>query len=356
MKKEVFFIKIEENEADGAVCQKLEKAVKEKDLLNFIEPKDMVAVKTHFGEEGTTGYVRPLYFRALGELLKAKGGQPFLTETSTLYRGKRTNAAEHIELAYDHGFTFEAVGMPIIMADGLLGDEEARVEIPGKIYKDVGIAALFARCQAAVMVSHFTGHLLAGFGAALKNMGMGCCTRKGKLIQHSTAKPSIKISKCTGCGECIKWCPADAISPADKKAQIKNAKCIGCGECLAVCRFDAVGFNWGETYENLQHKMVEHALGLAKLKQGKMLYINFLNRISKDCDCMDKSGKTIVPDIGVVLGLDPVAVDTASLDLVEKTAGQALSGLAFDIPFKGQLQYAKELGLGDTDYQLVEVE
>lgn len=356
MKEKVFFIKMADKEDDAIICQKLEKAVKEKDLFYFIDAKDMVAIKTHFGEERTRGYVRPLYFKALGNLLKAKGAFPFLTETSTLYRGKRTNAVEHIHHGYDHGFTPEKTGMPIIIADGLVGDEEVQVEIPGKLYKKVGIASFLVKSQAVVMVSHFTGHMLTGFGAAIKNMGMGCSSRKGKLIQHSTAQPAIKPNKCTGCGECIKWCPADAISMTDKISRIDNSKCIGCGECLAVCRFDAVAYNWGETYENIQQKIVEHALGVVKANKGKIIYINFLNHITKDCDCMQNKYDKILPDIGVLISFDPVAIDAASLDLVEQRAGTKWSRLAFNVPYKIQIDYGKELGLGNPDYELIELE
>ena len=355
MKEKVFFLKMTDNEDDTIVCSKLEKAIKEKNLFSFIEPKDMVAIKTHFGEKKTKGYVRPLYFKMMGEIAKQKQGIPFLTETSTLYRGPRTNAVEHIEFAYEHGFTFQDTGLPIIMSDGLLGDEEILVKIPGKLYQQVNIASLIVKTQALILVSHFTGHLITGFGGALKNMGMGCSSRRGKLIQHSTAKPSIVKKKCTGCGECLKWCPADAIYMMDGKAEIDKNKCIGCGECLAVCRFDAVNYNWSETYVNLQQKVVEHAMGVAETKKGKAVYINFLNRITKDCDCMGGFQK-ITPDIGVLISFDPVAVDAASLDLVEEKSGSKFSQMAYDVPYREQIDYAGKIGFGNPDYEIIELE
>ncbi len=354
MKEKVFFLKMNDNEEDAAVCARLETAIKEKDFFSFIQPKDMVALKTHFGEVKTKGYVRPLYFKMMGEIIKKKEALPFLTETSTLYRGRRTNAVDHMEFAYGQGFTYENTGLPIIMADGLMGDQETEVQIPGKLYPTVKIAALIAKTQSLVLVSHFTGHILSGFGAALKNMGMGCSSRKGKLIQHSTARPSIVRKKCTGCGECIKWCPVGAISFVEKKAEINKSICIGCGECLAVCRFDAVNYNWAETYVNIQQKIVEHAMGVAETKKGKAIYINFLNRISKDCDCMGDYHK-ITPDIGVLISYDPVAVDAASLHLVEEYSGNVLSKMAYDIPYKDQIDYSRELGFGNPDFELVTI-
>ncbi len=354
MKETVYLIKKNENDGDAELCARLRDFIVKKDLFSFVEKMDMVALKTHFGEEECNGFVRPLYFDMMGKELKNKGAKPFLTETSTLYRGNRSDAVVHLELAYQHGFTFGATGLPIIMADGLLGDDETEVPIDGQHYKSVKLATLIVKSQALVVVSHFTGHLATGFGATIKNLGMGCSSRKGKMLQHSTAKPSIRNKKCTGCGECVKWCPADAISLRDNIAVIDRKKCIGCGECLAVCRFDAVGYNWSQTYEHLQEKTLEHAMGVVETKKGKIVYLNFLTRISRDCDCMSKF-EQIVPDIGIVVGFDPVAVDLASLDLVEQIAGKSLASMAYDIPYKVQIEHAKKLDFGNAEYELVEV-
>jgi uncharacterized Fe-S center protein len=354
MKETVFFIPLADNEADELVCQKLEKAIKANDWLAFIKTNDLVALKTHFGEENTEGFVRPLNFAMLAKMIKKKNAQPFLTDTATLYSSPRANAVGHIELAQRHGFGFEFTHAPLIMADGLTGDEELDVAIPGRLYPMVKIASLIVKAQSLVLVSHFTGHMVSGFGAALKNMGMGCSSRRGKLAQHSTATPSVKNKKCTGCGSCVVWCPAGAITMMEHIAKIDKKKCIGCAECLTVCRFDAIGYNWSETYEQLQRKIVEHAWGVALAKKGKVVYINFLNRISKDCDCMG-GYKKISPDIGVLIAFDPVAIDAASLDLVEQKTGQTLARLSYDIPYRVQIDYAREIGFGNPDYHLVTI-
>lgn len=353
MSEKVYCIEATDNEKDGPLCDRLKNLLEAENLLECILDKDITAVKTHFGESRKLGYARPLYLKMLGEGIKSRGGIPFLTETSTLYKGNRSDAINHIAHAHSQGFGYGATGMPIIMADGLFGDEEYVVPINGKAYTSVHIAALFAKCNALVVVSHFTGHLAAGFGAALKNLGMGCASRKGKMEQHSTAKPKIVRKKCTGCGTCVKWCPQDAITLNDKVAVIDAALCIGCGECLAMCRFDSVKFDWGATYEDLQKKIVEHAMGVCSLFPGKGLYINVLTRISKDCDCMGHTFKKIVPDIGILVSRDPVALDAASLDLVEQQAGKALSQLAYDIPYRFQLDYAKEIHFGNQEYELI---
>ncbi|HQO02098.1 MAG TPA: DUF362 domain-containing protein [Spirochaetota bacterium] len=353
MKEPVYFIKTADQEPDDLVAGKLRKLIEEKNLFGFIEKNDMIAVKTHFGETPKSGYIRPLHIKVIGDLVKEKKGKPFLTETSTLYKGNRNNALDHIAHAHNQGFGYEATGMPVIMADGLYGDEEAVVDVPGKLYSSVNIASLVKKIQGMVVASHFTGHLGAGFGAALKNLGMGLSSRKGKMTQHSTARPSIIVKKCTRCGMCVKWCPAEAVTLNEASAVIDSVKCIGCGQCLAVCRFDAVGYNWGATYDDLQKKVVEHAWGVHRVLEKKIIYINYLTRVSKDCDCMTVYEK-IVPDIGVLVSADPVAIDAASLDLVEQAGGKGLGDLAYDIPYRVQLEYAREIGFGSDGYNLIE--
>ena len=354
MKEPVYFMRVSENEDDQLVADRLKKLLADNDLLDFLAERDMVAIKTHFGEGKRVGYVRPPIIKVIGDLAKQKQCEPFLTETSTLYVGERNNAVKHAALAEKHGFGYENTGLHVIMSDGLYGDEEMDVVIPGKINKSVKIAALIVKTQAVIMVSHFTGHLGTGFGAALKNMGMGCASRKGKLVQHSTITPAIKKNMCTLCETCVEWCPENAITLTEESAVIDPDACIGCGQCLATCRFDAVAFNWGASVEDLQKNVVEYAWGVYKANEGKILFVNFLTRISKNCDCLPDYEK-IVPDIGVLVSRDPVAADAASLDLVEKRAGKTLPELAHDIPYRVQIDYAREIGFGNPDYELIEV-
>lgn len=354
MSSTVYWIPVNKGEADRELAPALEDFLKKKKLLDFVRARDMVAVKTHFGEAGTRGFVRPPLLAVLAAAVRLREGLPFLTETSTLYRGRRSNAVDHLELAREHGFTPEATGMQIVMADGLLGDEEVSVPIDGIHFQSVNIAAQVVKSQCLVLVSHFTGHVATGFGGALKNLGMGCSSRRGKLIQHSTARPSIKASKCTACGECVRWCPQDAISLVEGHAVIDDLRCIGCGECLAVCRFDAVKYNWKETYTNLQEKVVEHAMGVVAGKENRLLCLNFMTRISRDCDCM-KGYDQIAPDLGILVSTDPVALDAASLDLLENSTGKSIRQLAHDIPSRAQLDHARKLGFGSTEYKLIEV-
>ena len=353
MKEKVYFIKAE-NTKDVDLAKQIVDVIVKYDMLSFVQKRDMVAVKTHFGETEKVGVVRPVILKEIAGLIKKKGGLPFATETSALYKGNRSDAITHMEHANKMGYDINTIGMPIIMADGLYGDEETEIQIDGEEYKAVSIASLVSKIQSMVVVSHFTGHLAAGFGAALKNLGMGLSSRKGKLIQHSTAQPSIKKKKCTSCGVCLKWCPVDAITMGSECAVIDAKKCIGCGECLAMCRFDAVVYNWEVTYNDLQRKITEHAFGAVKACPGKMLFINVLTRISKDCDCMPDF-EQIAPDIGVLISFDPVAIDAASLDLVEKALGKPFTESAYDIPYRIQIEHATKIKFGNADYELEEI-
>lgn len=350
----VYFIKSLKGDTDESLAERLAALIVRESLFDFIEEKDMVALKTHFGESTLSGYPRPVFLKKIGEAVRGRKALPFMTETSTLYKGNRDNALIHIEHANRQGFGFENTGMSIIMADGMFGDEEIDVPVKGKLYSSVKIASLISKVQGFICVSHFTGHMLAGFGAAIKNMGMGCASRRGKMVQHSTAKPAIAGALCTKCGQCVKWCPTGAAMMGDDSAFIEQDKCIGCGECLAVCRFDAVKYNWGATYEELQKKIVEHALGVYIASEGKSIYINILTRISKNCDCMSDY-ENICPDIGVLVSSDPVAIDSASLDLVEKYSGKKVSDIAHDIPYRFQVDYADEIGFCSSKYELVEI-
>lgn len=355
MKSTVFILRTGNDRDDEKLADALKSALNKTDLFADIKQNDFTAVKTHFGESAKSGYPRPVYLKTIGEKLKEKGAFPFMTETSTLYKGNRTDAVKHLMHASAQGFTPESTGMPAIMADGLKGDEETDIDISGNYYSSVKIASLFFKIQSMVVVSHFTGHLIAGFGAAIKNLGMGCASRRGKMIQHSTSKPKIKEDKCTRCAECFKWCPVSAIYVHENGAyKINKDICIGCGQCLAVCRFDAVVYNWGAAYEDLQKKISEHAAGAVAACGGKAVYITFLTRISKDCDCMDVY-EEIAPDIGILFSKDPVAIDSASIDLVEEAMGRKLSEASYDIPYRTQITYAEELGLGSTGYRLVEL-
>ncbi len=261
-------------------------------------------------------------------------------------------------MAGEHGFSLESVGVPIVIADGIIGKNEIEIKVELPLNKTVFLASDFVSSDSIVVVTHVTGHLLTGLGATIKNLGMGMASRKGKRRQHSVSKPHIKETRCTACGQCIKWCPKDAIFINEKtgKALIDDFKCIGCGECLAVCRQSAVGFNWDSTSSDLQKQMAEHAYGITSLKKGKICYLTFLVNMTKDCDCLKQEKKFILDDIGVLVGDDPVAIDQAVLDLTKQSDKKNMATIAYPKHDPTiQLAYGEKIGLGKRAYTLVEI-
>lgn len=354
MNAQVYFMPATAKDLMGLMHRKLMQLYEAAQLDKCFSAKDLVAIKIHFGEEGNSTHISAEYLAPLIAAIRQKQAEPFFTDTCVLYRSQRANAVSHLRLAEQHGFGLRQLGIPIIIADGLRGNSEIEVKIPGKLFNKVAIAAEALMANAMLVISHVTGHMASGIGAAIKNLGMGLASRKGKLRQHSSMKPRIEITRCTGCGDCILWCPENAITMNGNVAVINEKICIGCGECLTVCRFDAVKYNWKTSSESLQRKMAEHALGAVIHKKDKVAYLNFLINITKDCDCLTGKQSLVVRDIGVLASYDPVAIDKASLDLIEQYSGKRLTAWSYpSLDPTVQLQHGQEIGLGSMDYELI---
>ena len=356
MKSQVFLAKVEDGASVEAQVEALQKLYDAAELNRIVAKRDFVAIKFHVGEKNNTTHVKPALIRRIVDLAKAAGGQPFLTETSTLYKGERENAVKHILHAQQHGFGIEQTGAPFIMADGLTGNTEYELPINGELHKSVKVAREVVGADALIVVSHATGHPLTGFGACIKTIGMGLASRMGKMREHSAMKPEINAGKCRFCQKCIQWCPQDAIIEQDGKAFILTEKCIGCGECLAVCRFVSVKYDWNAESGFTQKSMAEHAYGIVKNKAGKSIFINVLIDMTNDCDCFSVNQEKCIPDIGIVASFDPVAVDQASLDLTAAQHGKTLAELAHahnDATI--QIRHAAKVGMGSLDYELITV-
>lgn len=355
MKSKVYLIHLRNSEKIQIVSDKLKRLLEESRVLDFIQPKTKVAVKMHFGEEGNTGFVKPQYLRIICDKIFAQGATAFISDTNTLYHGRRTNSADHLALGHKHGFTQQAIGAEIIVPQD---SKENIIEVPinQKFIKSAKVARIFMEADAIVDVSHFKGHIMTGFGGALKNIGMGCAAREGKLQQHAGVAPIVYQEKCTGCAECEKVCPVNAIAIKNNKSVIDGVKCIGCATCIAVCPVLAIDVPWGVGAETIQEKMIEYTYAVLKNKKGKSAFLNFVIKITKECDCLAKDDPRVAPDIGILASLDPVAIDQASFDLVNQACGRDIfKELHPQRDGTEQLKYAQELGLGNLDYELIEL-
>ncbi|NMB79262.1 MAG: DUF362 domain-containing protein [Methanomicrobiales archaeon] len=368
MKSPVYFASLRAFSDKEATTSKVQRLFEQAGFTDLVAPHDKTAVKLHFGETGNDGFISPVYVRQVVEKIKSCGGLPFLTDTNTLYLGSRSNAVEHIGTAILHGFDFAVAGAPVIIADGLNGRNLRKVRIDKNHFEEVSIAGDIAAADGMIVLSHFKGHIVSGFGGAIKNLAMGCAPPEGKRAQHN-ARPFTITENCTGCASCMRVCPKKAIRIVKKKSHIDQELCIGCFECMHVCPEHAIDIDWETEIPQFMERMVEYAYGAVCEKKNKVGYMNFLIRITPDCDCFPFSDAPIVPDIGILASKDPVAIDAASFDLVNQQQGYSDSLLtthhhAGGDKFKGvheqtdgyrQVRYAEEIGLGSSSYDLVRI-
>ncbi|HHC25468.1 MAG TPA: DUF362 domain-containing protein [Desulfobacterales bacterium] len=368
MKSTVYFMDLRATPKEN-LFGKLGRLLDTAGLSETFKERDLVAVKLHFGELGNAAFVRPVFLRKIVERIRKHGGSPFLTDANTLYSGSRSDAPGHLITAIQNGFAYSVVDAPIVIADGLRGKSETAVTVNGKHFKKTYIGSEIVQADALISVAHFKGHELSGFGGAIKNLGMGSASRRGKMAQHSGVSPKVKQKKCVGCGDCIDHCSQKALSMAEEKATIDQKKCIGCGECLLICPNSAIQIQWEKSVPVFMERMVEYTAGVLKGKEDKLLNVNFITDISPACDCYSSNDAPIVRDIGVVASKDPIAIDQASVDLVNQEHGLPGSCLETNVEpggdkFKGiypkvdwplQLDYAQEMGVGTREYELVKI-
>jgi uncharacterized protein len=349
---------------------RLLEALEIKNVIKRKKKRPLIGVKLHFGEKGNTSFIRPVYVRQVVDHLWEAGGRPFLTDANTVYVGTRAEAASHLTTAIENGFAYAVVKAPLVIADGLTGKAEVELEINREQFKTVYLAEAIMEAEALVVLTHFKLHELSGFGGALKNLGMGCASRKGKLSQHSNISPKVTEKKCTGCGDCVVHCAQEAIhiNPETEKAVIDPTKCVGCAECLLVCPYGNIQIQWNESIPVFLKKMMEYAYGVMRDRRDQAVFVNFITQVSPACDCYGHNDLPIVGDIGILASRDPVAIDQACADLVIQSPGVLGSALKEHGPgsdkFKDiypqvdwpiQLEYAEQLGLGAREYELVKV-
>lgn len=365
MATEVWFADLRSGSREN-LFDKLRRLVTMAGLPNIVAQGDLTAIKLHFGEKGGHAYIRPVFIREIVEQVKLAGGKPFLTDSNTLYPGQRKEAVSALTCGIQNGFAYAVVDAPLIMSDGLRGSSAKRVPIAGEILTSTDIGLEILESDTLITVSHFKCHELTGFGGAIKNLGMGCSSREGKLEQHSSVGPKVAEDFCNLCHACLQSCAHDAISFFEASAHIDPDKCTGCSRCITVCEQKAIQIQWNEAADNVMRKMAEYALGAVTGKERKQLYINFITQVSPACDCYGHSDAAIVPDIGILASTDPVALDQACADLVNQAqglpgtaltsghepGGDKFRGVHPKIDWETSLEHAEKIGLGKTEYLL----
>jgi len=354
MISKVYFIPAEGREPAEVLAEKAKKAYLATGLNDRITEGDFAALKIHFGEDGNTGYIKPRWLAALIWEVRSKTTHAFLTDSNTLYMGGRSNSIDHLRLAWSHGFTPESTGVPVIIADGLIGHDKREPRSVQARTVSSKIASAVLDSDVLICLTHVTGHVQTGLGAAIKNMGMGCASRAGKLDQHSVTRPRVNPRQCRNCGVCMAFCPEAAIVQAEGHVVIDAGKCIGCGECLVVCKFGAVKMKWDGDSLRLQEKLAEYAFRVFEHFKGKAAFVSFLIQVTKDCDCMAGNQKRIADDLGILASLDPVAIDQAAADLlIARAGGKDPLRAGYDIDWAAQLAHGERIGLGQRKYDLI---
>ena len=350
--------------------QKLTRLMKTAGMGDIDFQDKFVAIKLHFGEPGNLAFLRPNWARTVADFVKERGGKPFLTDCNTLYVGGRKNALDHMDSAMLNGFNPMTTGCQIIIADGLKGSDEVEVPVAGGEYvKNAKIGRAVMDADVFISLTHFKGHEEAGFGGCLKNIGMGCGSRAGKMEQHNAGKPHVAEKYCIGCGQCRRICAHGAPIIENGKAHIDHDKCVGCGRCIAVCPKDAVQINWDESTTNLNYKIAEYTK--AVVDGRPCFHISLVIDVSPTCDCRPENDMAIVPNVGMFASFDPVALDMACVDAVN--AQTPLRGSAADdahakahvhdhfqrlhpdTNWRSCLEHGEKIGIGTRDYELIKI-
>ncbi|MCL2564260.1 MAG: DUF362 domain-containing protein [Defluviitaleaceae bacterium] len=369
-KAKVYYTSMRAKPGDN-LLQKLARLMNEAGFSTIDLEGKYTAIKLHFGEPGNLAFLRPNFAKVVADQVKKQGGKPFLTDCSTLYVGRRKDALEHMDAAYENGFSPFSTGCQIIIGDGLKGSDEILIPVKGgEFIKDAKIGRAVMDADVFISLNHFKGHEATGFGGALKNIGMGCGSRAGKMEMHNAGKPYVDTAKCVGCNICLGICAFDAIKITAGKAAIDESSCVGCGRCLAMCPKDAIRTKWDESNSVLNKKIAEYTL--AVLEGRPHFHISLAMDISPNCDCRSENDMAIIPNVGMFASFDPVALDMACADMCNKMPvmpGSLLEEVAscdhkhddhFDIihpetSWIDCVNHSEKLGIGTKNYELIEV-
>lgn len=373
-KSKVYFTDFRAKLGEG-LPTKLKRLMKTAGIADLDLDGKFVVIKMHFGELGNISYLRPNYARAVVDIVKELGGKPFLTDCNTMYPGSRKNALEHLECAWENGFTPLTVGCPIIIGDGLKGTDDVEVPVVGGEYvKNAKIGRAVMDADVFISLTHFKGHEMTGFGGAIKNIGMGCGSRAGKKEQHSSGKPFIREEKCRGCRRCIHECANNGLvfNEETKKMTINTESCVGCGRCLGACNFDAIRFRNDNAGKALNCRMAEYTK--AVVDGRPCFHISLIVDVSPNCDCHAENDAPILPNVGMFASTDPLALDKACVDACMKQKPLPNSQLSDNMSkhdfcdhhdhfinsrpeseWRSCLAHAEKIGLGSMEYELIEM-
>ena len=352
---------------------KLKKLIKKAGIGQIDMDGKFAAIKLHFGELGNISYLRPNYAKAVADVVKELGGKPFLTDCNTMYPGSRKNALEHLECAWENGFTPLSVGCPVLIGDGLKGTDDIAVPVAGGEYvKEARIGRTIMDADVFISLTHFKGHEMTGFGGAIKNIGMGCGSRAGKTDQHSSGKAQINEALCRGCRTCQKECANQGLEfdDASEKMTVNQENCVGCGRCLGSCNFDAISFNNDAANELLNCRMAEYTK--AVVDGRPCFHISLVVDVSPNCDCHGENDVPILPNLGMFASFDPLALDQACVDACLEAAPLPGSQLFENMSkadfidhqdhftnstpeseWRSCLDHAEKIGLGTREYELI---
>lgn len=365
-KSKVYFANMRATSEEN-LQQKLERLIKTAGIGKIDFKNKFAAIKIHFGELGNLAFLRPNYAKTVADMVKTLGGKPFLTDCNTLYVGGRKNALDHMETAYLNGFSPFSTGCHIIIGDGLKGMDELNVPVKGgELVKSAKIGRAIMDADVVISLTHFKGHECTGFGGAVKNLGMGCGSRGGKMEMHCSGKPSVEQKTCVGCGKCTTVCAHGAITVAKKKASINQEKCVGCGRCLASCPVNAIEPDFAESFDHLNKKIAEYTA--AVLDGRPHFHISFAIDLSPFCDCHAENDVPFAPDVGMFASFDPVAIDVAAADMINKQPpmpGSMIDGMkpgrdhfhtiGPETNWMVGIDHCVKLGIGSKQYELVTI-
>ena len=367
MASKVYFTDMH-TELNDSLMNKLGRMLKASELASADLEKKFVAIKVHFGEYGNLAYLRPNYVKVIADFVRSKGGIPFATDCNTLYVGMRKNAVEHLENAALNGFNPTSTGCQIIIGDGLKGTDDVELPVNGQYVKTAKIGRSIADADFLITLNHFKCHEITGIGGALKNLGMGCASRRGKMELHTSGKPSVEGDKCRNCKKCAKVCAQDAFV-FGKTASIDQSKCAGCGRCIGACPFDAIVSQYDEKMEIVNAKIVEYSKAIADAIPS--FHVTVLADVSPFCDCHSENDTPIIPNVGIFASSDPVAIDRACVDKAQEQP--VLPGSALDrnccghkpqdifaatnpsTRWQSHFEHAERMGMGDGAYELVNI-